>query len=228
MRYFLRWLFSVLLNMYYKISIKNLKIGFCARIKRGSSFEGYNKISDKAYFSGKLGYASYVGENSVVIGLIGRYCSIAANVTFLDATHPIECFVSTHPAFYSLKKQVGMTFTDEQRFNERPTLLGEKCSIIVGNDVYIGFGATLIGPVRVGDGAVIAANSTVTHDVTPYSIVGGTPAKLIKMRFDEQTVDKLERVKWWDMEPAWLKENNLLFVEINNFMDIMKKEGRMA
>lgn len=71
---------------------------------------------------------------------------------------------------------------------------------MVGNDVWIGYNATIMPGVRIGDGAIIASNAVVTKDVLPYSIVGGNPAKLIRYRFDEETIAMLQTLKWWDWD----------------------------
>ena len=71
--------------------------------------------------------------------------------------------------------------------------------VIIGNDVWIGSGATIMSGVTIGDGAVVAANSHVCSRVPPYSVFGGNPARLIKMRFSEEIVQRLLQLKWWDL-----------------------------
>lgn len=178
-----------------------------ARVNFSSIFEGYNIISDNTLFRGEIGLCSYIGQNSIVVGKIGRFCSIARNVLFLEARHPTKEFVSTHPAFYSMGKQCGITFTNEQVFDEKPILNGSKYPFEVGNDVFIGAGAILLGPLRIGDGAIIAANSTVTHDVEPYSVIAGSPAKEIRKRFSEEDITYLLKIKWWENSIEWYKKN---------------------
>lgn len=202
MNYIVRELLYLAINFKHKISNKKLKMEFGAKASLHSDFEGYNKISRGAYFSGTLGYGSYIGEHSIVEGKVGKYCSIAGNVIFLTKTHPTD-WVSTHPCFYSMKKQSGFTYAKEQLFDENPKLRDSKYAIEVGNDVYIGYGVTIIGPVKIGNGAIIAANSTVTHDVAEYSIVAGTPAKLVKMRYTQEEIDFLTSLKWWYKDEAW-------------------------
>ncbi|XVN42676.1 MAG: CatB-related O-acetyltransferase [Candidatus Rickettsia vulgarisii] len=82
-----------------------------------------------------------------------------------------------------------------------------KDNTIVGNDVWIGYNTTFMPRVKIGDGAIIATNSTVTKDVDPYNIVGGSPAKLIRKRFDDRTIEKLLELRWWDMEIGKLNEH---------------------
>ena len=73
-----------------------------------------------------------------------------------------------------------------------------KGDIVIGNDVWIGYEATILSGVTIGDGAIIGAKAVVTKDVPPYSVVGGVPAKKIKQRFDAETIQKLQQLKWWD------------------------------
>ena len=151
--------------------------------------------------------------------------SAVSNVTFLTKTHPISGFVSTHPIFYSLKKQCGITFASGQLFDEEPKLDGSKFSIIVGNDVYIGYGATIIGPAIIGDGAVVAANATVIGDVAPYTVVGGIPAKLIKQRFSEDDIKWLMQLQWWNRDVKWIEEHSDSFMSIKALKLTVGKES---
>ena len=99
MKYILREFAYLVIGILYVIRSNHLKLNFGAKVSPGSIFEGFNKLSHHSFFSGELGYASYIGENSIVIGKIGRYCSIAGDVKFLTHTHPITKFVSSHPSF---------------------------------------------------------------------------------------------------------------------------------
>ena len=83
----------------------------------------------------------------------------------------------------------------------------KKGDINIGNDVWIGYNATILAGVTIGDGAIIATNSTVIKDVEPYSIVGGNPANEIKKRFSEDTITKLLELKWWDWDINKITEN---------------------
>lgn len=218
MRYIMREIAYLFIMLLHKIQNRNLRIEFRAKASLNSKFEGYNKLSHHSFFSGELGYASYVGANSIIGGKIGRYCSIAENVIFLSKTHPTHNFVSTHPCFYSLKRQAGFSYAKEQSFNEEPRLEGSNYSIEIGNDVYIGYGVTVIGPCRIGNGAVIAAGTVVTCDVPDYAIMGGVPGKIIRYRFSEEQIKILLRACWWDKSPDWLCEHIDDFSCIEKFM----------
>lgn len=218
-RYILVRIFTIICNMIARIKYRKIKIGYKARILPKSKFEGYNKIDNFTIFGGEIGFGSYIGSNSFVIAKIGRFCSIADNVKFVSSTHPVKDFVSTHPAFYSLNKPSGISFVSKQKFCERPALTDQQYPVIVGNDVYIGFGATIIGPVRIGDGAVIAANATVTKDIAPYTIVGGIPSKVIRKRFNEDEIEFLLAYKWWNKDINWWKEHADEFENIYSFIE---------
>lgn len=82
-----------------------------------------------------------------------------------------------------------------------------KGDIVIGNDVWIGYEAVILSGVTIGDGAIIGTRAVVTKDVPSYTIVGGVPAKPIRKRFDEETIQKLEEIRWWDWEEERIKKN---------------------
>jgi acetyltransferase-like isoleucine patch superfamily enzyme len=122
---------------------------------------------------------------------VGAFCSIAREVTiFLGGEHRTD-WVTTYP-FMRLRKNA-------ESIEAYPTTRGD---VVIGNDVWIGYGATIMSGVRIGDGAVIGARALVTRDVPEYAIVGGNPAKLLRMRFPEETVRVLTQLAWWDWADA--------------------------
>ena len=94
-----------------------------------------------------------------------------------------------------------------------------KGDTVIGNDVWIGFNATIMPGVHIGNGAIIGTNALVTKDVPDYAIVGGNPAKLIRMRFDQETREKLLEIKWWDwsIDKILANLNMLLDTKLNDF-----------
>ena len=87
------------------------------------------------------------------------------------------------------------------------TAWDNKGDIVIGNDVWIGYEAVILAGVMIGDGAVIGARAVVTKDVPPYTVVGGVPAKEIKKRFSQQTIEELLRLKWWDWDEDRIARN---------------------
>lgn len=91
--------------------------------------------------------------------------------------------------------------------------------VTIGNDCWIGQRAILIGGITIGDGAVVMAGAVVTKDVPPYAMVGGVPAKIIKYRYDEETIDFLLKAQWWNRPIEWLKENHALLCDIERLKE---------
>ncbi len=209
----------------FRFRSKNVIIGKgCFIGGRDSYFEGYNRLGDHTIFHGSLGLGTYIGANSEIDGKIGRFCSISGNVHSVIGSHPTSVFVSTHPCFFSSKGQAGFSFVKESLYRESVYADNEKHQIVIGNDVWIGYGVTILSGVTIGDGAVIAAGAVVTENVKPYSIVGGVPAKIIKYRFDSETITFLENIKWWNKDFEWIKAHAYEFVNIESFKLIFGKD----
>lgn len=124
--------------------------------------------------------------------IIGKFCSIACGAKFL--------FNSANHALRSLSNYTFPLFFEEWGLNKKnvASAWDNKGDIIIGNDVWIGYEAVIMAGVHIGDGAVIAARAVVTKNVPPYTIVGGTPARKIRMRFEEETIAKLQQIQWWN------------------------------
>ncbi|NER11529.1 antibiotic acetyltransferase [Muriicola jejuensis] len=191
---------------------RNVFIGY------STYFEGYNSIGNKSsVVSSRIGYGSYIAEGSTISKTeIGRFSSIGPNVNCIFGKHPAETFVSTHPAFFSTRKEIALSLVVEQRFKEfaDPRDKEGKYSIIIGNDVWIGANVSLMEGIVIGDGSIIAANAIVTKDVAPYSIMGGVPAKLIKKRFKEEEEAFLLQLQWWDKPLSWISEHAIFFDDV--------------
>ena len=188
------------------------------RIDLTSSFEGANIIGNNTKFCGNMGYGSYICNDCAIVGNVGRFCSIAHEVKNAQGVHPISNpYVSTSPMFFSLRKQTGKTFAQKQLFEEM------KEPIEIGHDCWIGQRAFIVGGVKIGTGAVVLAGAVVTKDVPPYAVVGGVPARILKYRYDEETIDFLLRSEWWNMPIEWLEANYELFSNIDEFKRIINE-----
>ena len=149
-------------------------------------------FSARVIFSNSIiGDYSIINYNSIIHCChIGKFCSIGPNVVAGLGNHPVEKNVTTSPRLFLKGK-----FLLEDRYDQFAI-------VTIGNDVWIGFEAVIMAGVTIGDGAVIGARALVTKDIPPYTIVGGVPAKPIKKRFSEKTIETLLQIRWWD----WSKE----------------------
>jgi virginiamycin A acetyltransferase len=151
----------------------------------------------------------FVGDKLI----IGKFCMIASGVTFImNGANHLTNALTTYPfAIFGNGWENAM----------EGKIYPQKGDIIIGNDVWIGYNATIMAGVTIGDGAIIATNATVIKDVAPYSIVGGNPALEIKKRFSEDTISKLLEIKWWDWRIEKITNNiqNLTDVNIDNFVE---------
>lgn len=138
--------------------------------------------------------------------VIGKFCSIACGAKFLftSANHAMQS-LSTYP-FPLFFEEWGLERADVTQAWDN------KGDIVVGSDVWIGFEAVILSSVTIGDGAVIGARAVVTKDVPPYTIVGGVPAKPIRKRFSDETIERLEALRWWDW-PSERIERNIPFIQ---------------
>lgn len=167
---------------------RRIKIGRKAIIRRGVEIGADVTIGDFSYVSGPRTF--------VESARIGKFCSIARQTVIGVGNHD-HSIVTTHP--FLISPEFGGLVQARQAGAQRE-------APIIGNDVWIGINSIVMRGVKVGDGAVIAANSVVTRDVEPYAIVGGAPARLLKHRFPPELAAALQRSKWWDWSDAELQE----------------------
>ena len=146
----------------------------------------YDDFEDVSNFEKNVKYHfDFIGDQLV----IGRFCMIASSTTFImnGANHLTNALSSYPFAIF------GNGWEHAMQDKSYPN----KGNINIGNDVWIGYNATIMAGVTIGDGAIIAANATVTTDVPPYTIVGGNPAREIKKRFPDEVIKKLLEIQWW-------------------------------
>lgn len=132
--------------------------------------------------------------------IIGKYCSVACGAKFM--------FTSGNHAMKSLSTYAFPIFFNEWDLDWKDITKAwdNKGDIVIGNDVWIGYESLIMQGVHIGDGAIIGTRAVVTKDVPPYAIVAGIPAKPVKKRFDDKTIDKLMAIQWWDWAPEKVKE----------------------
>lgn len=132
---------------------------------------------------------------------IGKFCSIACGAKFL--------FTSANHSMKSLSTYPFPIFFEEWGLDMKNICdaWDNKGDIVIGNDVWIGYEAVILSGVTIGNGAIIGTRAVVTKDVPPYTIVGGIPAKPIRKRFDDETIEKLEGLQWWDWNEEKIARN---------------------
>ncbi len=161
---------------------------------------------------GKYTYGyQYLNNNN--IESIGAFCSIAEGQLVIPNDHRMD-WITTSP-IASLKQ---FSFTDKDYMSEY--ISDEDRKVVIGNDVWIGARCIIFEGITIGDGAVIAAGSIIRKDVPPYAVVGGVD-KILKYRFDKDTVNKLLQIQWWNWDDEKIRRNIDLFRDKNNFLERM-------
>ena len=181
----------------------------------GNSITGNNTVlySPFQLSDSKIGDYTYVAKNSHISKAeIGKFCSIGPNFICGWGIHPSDG-ISTHPMFYSTLKQNGITVSSHNKIEERK-------KITIGNDVFIGANVTVLDGVNIGDGAIIGAGAVVSKNIPPYAIAVGCPIKVIKYRFDEETIKKLLQIEWWNWEFEDLSTVEKYFFDIKAFIKL--------
>lgn len=154
-------------------------------------------VGDYTYFDDRRYGADKFEENNVLYNydfskvklVIGKFCAIAAETRFLmTGNHKLDA-ISTYPfPIFGHGWETAFEILD----------LPVKGDIIIGHDVWLGYDSLVMNGVTIGNGAIIATRAVVVKDVPAYSIVAGNPAKVVKMRFDDKTIERLQKIAWWD------------------------------
>ncbi len=158
-------------------------------------------FKDKTYVIGDYTYGkpSVLFDNQGANLVIGKFCSIAANVTiFLGGNHRTD-WITTYP-FNVLHQD----FPSAKEIIGHPVTKGD---VVIGNDVWIGNGVTIMSGVKIGNGAVIGAGAIVSKNIGAYEIWAGNPAKFVKKRFSDADILFLESLKWWDKDLTFIQQN---------------------
>lgn len=159
---------------------------------------------------------------------IGRFCSINGTARIWN-NHPLD-YVSTHPfldhpMFYPWEKHIQREeaitrygrYFDNAVFEDSP--LRKNRPIVIGNDVWIGANVIILPGVHVGNGAVLSAGSVVVHDVEPYAIVGGIPAKVIRYRYNKEQIEQFQKIEWWNWDVQKIEDNYEFFCQPEKFLE---------
>lgn len=161
---------------------------------------------------------SYIGSNNSITNTeIGAFCSIASYCAIGGGKHPID-WVSTSPYFYSKRSSLKQSFSDKNYIEEE--------KVKIGNDVWVGEKCFIKSGVTIGDGAIIGAHSVVTKDVPSYSIVVGSPAKVIRYRFKEEIIEELLKIEWWNLSEEKLKKYGEVFNDPIEFIKRYQQEEK--
>lgn len=167
------------------------------------------------FYRGKIGKYSYIGNNSFVSDTnIGNFTSISTDCYIGGTSHPTD-WVSTSPVFHKWENIMKKNFTrHEFEIFKRTT---------IGNDVWIGNRVMIKAGVKIGDGAVVGMGAIVTKDIGPYEIWAGNPARLIRKRFDDETIDAFEKMKWWEWDDIKIEKYADKFTAPSELIEAWKR-----
>lgn len=212
---------NILLKLYKIHKLKKNKKTYLKSSTRfeGAHFEGRNKIGKNTDIrESEIGLASYIGDDCYLPKVkIGRFCSIGSWIKVITGNHP-QNFVTTHPiAFNEYMKKQGVCSNKRREFKDNP-YSEDEFYVTIGNDVWIGQGVEIKEGIKIGDGAIIGAGAIVLKDVNPYEVVAGVPAKVIKKRFPEEIIKRLEKHRFWEKDLEWLIENAEKLARVEEYL----------
>lgn len=180
------------------------------------SLDKFVSVNRRSYINdSSIGAFTYTGINTIInYAKIGRFCSIGRNVDIGGFDHDYHK-VTTLPEFRFNQMLNGGGKMQEHESHT------EYCTI--GNDVWIAAGAQILHNVKIGDGAVVGGGAVVTHDVPPYAIVVGVPAKIIGYRCEKQMIDRLLEIKWWDWPEETIRNHQSLLIHQDISLETLEK-----
>ncbi|MGB4438336.1 MAG: acetyltransferase [Sedimentibacter sp.] len=158
-------------------------------------------------------YTYFAGDATAHYAKIGKFCSIASHVRINPGNHPTWRVTQHHCTYRRVRYGFDIQ-DDDEFFDWRRT-----DNVEIGNDVWLGHGVLVMAGVKIGTGAVVGSGAVVTKDIPPYAIVAGVPAKIIKMRFNDETIKKIMETNWWDWDRKTLENNFNDFFDVGKFLN---------
>lgn len=192
---------SYLGSLFSLKKLTNKHISFSAIWDKRTSFSPFVHILSGAKLNNvKIGKYSRIGVNcQVTSATIGNFTAIGKDTVITVGQHPTN-YLTSHSIFY---KKGNWGWHDDWI---APIDFKSDKHVTIGNDVWIGRQCIIMDGVEIGDGAIVATGAVVTKDVPPYAIVGGVPAKVIKYKFPQEVIDRLEEIKWWNLPDEKITE----------------------
>ena len=203
-------------SLYSKTIFSNVQFKTLAYATEDCEFKGVCRIWEHSILSSvKMGIHTYCGSGCVIThSVIGNFCSIGNEAIIGTWMHPTH-LVSTFPGFYAKGKHTFNIRCDDE--------VMEFQHVNIGNDVWIGHRVIILGGITVGDGAIIGAGAVVTKDVEPYAVVAGVPARMLRKRFKQSTIDSLLEIRWWEYDEDILRKYSDLFGDPDAFIEKFRK-----
>ena len=201
------YVWAKFLKVINRPALRNCTIDKTASIGAGSNCVSVNV--DRFTYMGK--------NNSIINADIGAFCSIASYCAIGGGGHDTSA-VSTSPVFYKGHNALGINICN---IEERPA-----GRVYIGNDVWIGEAVFIAAGVIIGDGAVIGAHSVVTRDIGSYEVVAGAPAHKLRRRFDDEMIEKLQKLEWWNWPKEKLMQYGQYFESPEELLKVLEEEGK--
>ena len=197
----------------------DIKFGKDVVIDEKTKIGIYSDIGDRCNFrESTIGdYAVCRGENQIWYSEIGKFSSIAYGARINAVNHPTFTRIAQHRFTYR-----GKQYDFSEQNDSSITEWRKQDKVIIGNDVWIGHNGIIMPGVHIGNGAVIGSGAVVTHDVDPYSVVVGVPARPIKKRFSDEIIEKIEKSEWWNWSHEIIKER---YDDFKNIEEFIRKWG---